>query len=56
MIIKINRATRSFVLLKSRIRAVFEVRIPAQAGHRFRRKPDTDSGASRTLIPAQAGH
>ena len=30
--------------------------IPAQADHRFRRKPITHSGPSRSLIPAQADH
>jgi len=28
--------------------------IPLQAEHRFRRKPNTDSGASRTPIPPEA--
>ena len=33
-----------------------ELRIPAEAGHRFRCKPITDSSASRSLIPVQADH
>ena len=31
------------------------VRIPAQTGHRFRTKLDTDSGGNWTLIPDQSG-
>ena len=33
-----------------------ELRIPAQADHRFRCKPITDSGASRSLIPVEPDH
>jgi hypothetical protein len=32
------------------------LRIPDQVDHRFRRKPITDSGGSRSLIPEQADH
>jgi hypothetical protein len=36
-------------------RAAFvELRVPEQADHRFRSKPITDSGASRSPIPEQA--
>lgn len=33
-----------------------QVRNPGQADHRFRRKPITNSGASRSLIPVEADH
>jgi len=33
-----------------------ELRAPGHVEHRFRRMPNTDSGASRTPIPTQAEH
>ena len=33
-----------------------QLRAPGHVEHRFRRKPNTHSGRSRTLIPTQAEH
>jgi len=35
---------------------VFRLHVPEQADHRFRSKPITDSGASRSPVPEQADH
>lgn len=37
-------------------REVLRLRAPGHVEHRFRRKPNTHSGASRTPIPTQAEH
>ena len=44
---------QSIESLEARISA--NLRIPAQSGHRFRAKLDTDSGGKWTPIPDQSG-
>jgi len=51
-----SQITLKRLVFKRFVVGCYQMRIPAHADHRFRRMPITSSGASRSLIPAQADH